>query len=233
MVRSSKITLSLLLLLSPFSAVAYDKPNDRPEPGLLGLHTQLKSKKQKFEENQEAIFTPSQWKFAKFFVGMLGTAGVHFLADYIVGNGKGVNFYNGQYARGFAQTLQLSGVCIAISPMLNEEWSDMLFKLGVRAPMVAATAILAVHPNTQKLVSHIPLGLGQYLSTYEVKKVNGNKEYVNKCGDDCGGICARCFIPKVVITVAFYKNMIDPFVDKIGGAIGRKLGFIKEEKQTT
>ena len=213
------------------------KTNDEHKPSLLVLHTQLESNKQKREENQEAIFTPSQWKIVRVISGMVGTALVTLFADKFIGEGNGESFYNGKYAWGFAQALKLSGASITIAPMLNEEWGDVLFKLGLRAPIVAATGILVLHPNAQKLVSYAPLGLGQYLSTF-VRKETTNEhstkvKFESICGPTCQGICDRCYIPKLVVAFGIYKNMIDPFVDKIGGYFGRKLGFIKEEQQTT
>lgn len=186
----------------------------------LGLHTQFQKAK--------STFTPQQWTGVKVAGGMMGTAAIHLLADKYVGNGTGDRFYNGQYAWGFAQSLKLSGACLSVAPMLNEEWGDALYRWGMRAPVVAAGAVLIAHPNTQKLASYAPLGVGQHLSTWEHTKGDKGLEWHNKCGDECQGICNRCFIPKAVLTVGLYK-ILDPMLEKMGTAIGQRFGFIQEE----
>ena len=115
--------------------------------------------------------------------------------------------------------------------MLNDEWGDVLFRWGMRAPVVGIATIGIVHPNMQKLASYAPLGLGQHLSTYEMKKNEGSSTWINKCGDDCHGICNRCLIPKVVLTVGLYKVM-DPLLTKVGTAFGQRCGFISEENHS-
>ena len=186
----------------------------------LGLHTKF--------QNAKSTFTPQQWTQVKVASGMMGTATIHFLANKYVGDGTGNSFYNGKYAWGFAQSLKLSGVCLSLAPMLNEEWGGALFHWGMRAPVVSVGAILIAHPNTQKLASGVPLGVGQYLSTWECTNGQNGLEWHNKCGDNCQGICNRCFVPKVVLTVGLYK-LLDPMLEKMGTAIGQRFGFIQED----
>jgi len=169
-------------------------------------------------------FTPQQWRAVKVVGGLVGTAAVHYASDSIVGDGMGKRFYNGQYAWGYAQTLKLSGAFLSVAPMLGDEWGEAFFRFGMRAPIIAGSAIIVAHPVSQKLASYAMLGLGDHLSTWDKTKDQ------SKCGADCKGICTRCFLPKTVLIVGLYKTL-DPFFDKIGRAAGEYVGLIKPEDE--
>jgi hypothetical protein len=172
------------------------------------------------------MFTPQEWTGVKVMGGLAGSAAITYASNRIVGEGKGNRFYNGKYAYGFSQSLKLSGVCFSLAPMLNEQWGDQFFRFGTRAPIVAGTAIVVAHPSTQQFALNIPF-IGEHISTY--KKESEGEKMVSKCGNQCSGICDRCFIPKMLLVVGLYK-VIDPLVDQAGTWVGKKFGFIQEEE---
>jgi len=140
----------------------------------------------------------------------------------------GKSFYNDKYAKGFYMALQVSGACFTFAPMLNAQYSSQLFRYGVRAPIAATIAIGVAHPNSQKLIAHAPF-IGEYLSNF---KKDSNNKLVNQCASHCQGICPDCYITKSLAMLGIYMAL-DPFIDKAGTYIGKKLGIIDEDENET